>query len=224
MKELIRLTGIEKSYRDGENRRNRVLRGIDMQVDEGEFVAVRGASGSGKTTLLSILGTLLVPDSGSYLLYGQEMTRPGTDHSRVRNRQIGFVFQDHQLLPQYTVWENVLLPALAAHSRVSPDQEAVARRLLQLTGIAALSRQYPATLSGGEASRVAVCRALVMQPLLLLADEPTGQLDAENARLVARLLADLNQQIRTTIVMVTHSEETSAMAHRIVTLQEGVLQ
>lgn len=221
---LIKLTDIRKSYRDGDNRLNHVLRGVTMEIAKGEFTAIKGASGSGKTTLLSILGTLLPPDSGSYLLNGTEITTAGTDHSLVRNKQIGFVFQDHRLMPQYTALENILLPTLAWQSQTSQEETAYARQLLELTRIPEVANQYPHTLSGGEASRVAVCRALMMKPLLLLADEPTGQLDAENAKNIAMLLSEVNKNLGTTIVMVTHSDETSAAAHRVLTLNEGILQ
>lgn len=221
---LIKLSNIKKSFRDGENQLNNVLRGINMEIGKGEFVAIKGASGSGKTTLLSILGTLLQPDGGSYLLDEAEMTTEGVDHSLVRNKQLGFVFQDHRLMPQYTVLENILLPALAYASKTGKEETEYAHRLLELTHISGVAHQYPSTLSGGEASRVAVCRALIMKPKLLLADEPTGQLDAENAWNIASLLSEINQNLHTTIVMVTHSEETSSVAHRILTLKEGILR
>lgn len=221
---LIQLTAISKSFQDGENRQNCVLRHVDLKVEAGAFVAIRGQSGTGKTTLLSILGTLLPPDSGSYWLDGQDMTTAQVDHALVRNKQIGFVFQDHRLMPQCSALENVLLPTLAFATEASQSQLDYARQLMELTHIAHLAKQYPGTLSGGEASRVAVCRALIMKPLLLLADEPTGQLDAENARHIALLLADINKQLNTTIVMVTHSEETSAVAHHTYMLKGGTIQ
>jgi ABC-type lipoprotein export system ATPase subunit len=221
---LLQLKEIQKSFPDGENRLNRVLRGVSMELAKGEFAAVKGASGSGKTTLLSILGTLLAPDGGSYFLNGADMTAPATDYSHVRNRQIGFVFQDYRLLPQYTALENILLPTLAYNSNVSAEEAAYARRLMELTHIAHVAGQRPHTLSGGEASRVAVCRALVMKPLLVLADEPTGQLDRENAKNIAALLSDVNKSTGTTIVMVTHSDEIAAFAHRTFTLKDGILQ
>lgn len=220
---LIKLSNINKSFRDGQSRLNHVLRGINMEVERGEFVAIKGASGAGKTTLLSVLGTLLLPDAGNYLLDGLEMTAPGIDYAGIRNRRIGFVFQDSRLMPQYTVWENILLPTLAYASQTTPEEVAYARRLMELTYISGLSGQYPHTLSGGEASRVAVCRALIRKPLLVLADEPTGQLDQENARNIATLFAEINRELETTIVMVTHSDETSSVARRIVTLKGGVV-
>ena len=220
---ILRLSGISKFYQDGENKQNRVLRGVDLQVGKGEFVAVKGASGSGKTTLLSILGTLLMPDAGSYLFNGQEMNTPGVDHAVIRNRYIGFMFQDHRLLPQLTALENILLPVLAYRQKTSDQETADACRLMELTGVSDVAGQYPKTLSGGESARITLCRALLMQPLLLLADEPTGQLDAGNSNKIALLLSDINKTLHTTVVMVTHSEEMASVAHRVFTLNEGIL-
>ena len=221
---MLKLINIQKSFRDGENRLNHVLRGINMEVGKGEFVAIKGASGSGKTTLLSILGTLITPDGGNYYLDKTDMNASGTDYSHIRNKQIGFVFQDHRLLLQYTAMENILLPTLAYNSKTSAEETDYARHLMELTRISNTSNQYPYTLSGGEACRVAVCRALIMKPLLVLADEPTGQLDGENAKNIASLLSEINKSIQTTIIMVTHSDEISSFAHRILTLNEGKLQ
>ena len=153
---LIKLSNIKKSFRDGENQLNNVLRGINMEIGKGEFVAIKGASGSGKTTLLSILGTLLQPDGGSYLLDEAEMTTAGVDHSLVRNKQLGFVFQDHRLMPQYTVLENILLPALAYASRTGKEETEYAHRLLELTHISGVAHQYPSTLSGGASSEARI--------------------------------------------------------------------
>ena len=221
---LIELVAIQKSFHDGDNRLNHVLRDVNLRVEQGDFVAIKGASGSGKTTLLSILGTLLPPDSGRYFLNGQEITNGLVNLASVRNRQIGFVFQDHRLLAPYTVKENILLPLLADATQVEAAAEARAEELMRLTRIERLANAYPATLSGGEASRVAVCRALIRQPFLLLADEPTGQLDRENAQNIASLFKELNQTLGTTILMVTHSDETSAYAKRILNLIGGVIQ
>jgi ABC-type lipoprotein export system ATPase subunit len=220
---IIGLSGITKYFSDGNTLQNRVLRGIELSVEKGEFVAVRGASGSGKTTLLSILGTLLMPDSGSYLFNGQEMNTPGADHSAIRNRKIGFMFQDHRLLPQLTALENILLPVLAYRQKAVDEEMAYARQLMELTDVSGVAGQSPDTLSGGEAARVALCRALIMKPLLLLADEPTGQLDAGNSQKIALLLAEINQTLHTTVVMVTHSDEMASATRRIYTLKEGIL-
>jgi ABC-type lipoprotein export system ATPase subunit len=220
---MIQLTEITKKYPDGENSFNHVLKGVNLKVEKGGFVAVKGASASGKTTLLSILGTLLLPDSGSYLLNGIELLGKNSNYAEIRNRQIGFVFQDQRLMPQYSAIENILLPALAFQNKVEKSQIDYALKLMELTGIASVTEQYPDTLSGGESSRVALCRALIMKPLLLLADEPTGQLDTENAQNIAALLTKINKELGTTIVMVTHSDETAVVADRIFTLKNGVL-
>lgn len=220
---LIELRGINKAFQDGEARVNHVLRDLCLTAERGDFIAVQGQSGAGKTTLLRVLGTLLQPDSGTYLLDGQPLTDGTADLPRVRNRRIGFVFQDHRLLPQYDVMQNILLPTLAEADRSTAEQVERAHRLMELTNIARLERQMPETLSGGEACRVAVCRALINEPLLLLADEPTGQLDRDNAETIAALFRKVNLELGTTIVMVTHSEQTARAAHYTLTLADGIL-
>ena len=198
---------------------------MSFSVEEGEFVGIMGASGSGKTTLLNCISAIDTVTAGHIYLDGEDITAlPDSKLAQFRLNHLGFVFQDHRLMPQYTVLENILLPALAYASRTGKEETEYAHRLLELTHISGVAHQYPSTLSGGEASRVAVCRALIMKPKLLLADEPTGQLDAENAWNIASLLSEINQNLQTTIVMVTHSEETSSVAHRILTLKEGILR
>ncbi|MCL2026931.1 MAG: ABC transporter ATP-binding protein [Bacteroidales bacterium] len=221
---MLRLSGITKKFPDGKDSFNHVLRGVNMNVEKGDFIAIKGVSGSGKTTLLSILGTLLQSDSGSYMLNNQEINTPGVDYSKVRNEKLGFVFQDHRLMPQLTVLENILLPTLAFQNKTELAQIDYAKQLMELTGITSVANQYPDTLSGGETGRTALCRALIMKPLLVLADEPTGQLDAENARNIALLLKKINHELGTTIVMVTHSAETANVANQVITLKDGVLQ
>jgi len=220
---MIKLIEITKKYPDGNNSFSQVLRGVNLNIGKGGFIAVKGTSGSGKTTLLSILGTLLQPDSGVYFLDDIEMNKPEVDYAAVRNQKIGFVFQDHRLMPQLTALENILLPALAFQNKTENSQIAYAQHLMELTGITPIAQQYPETLSGGEANRVALCRALIMKPLLLLADEPTGQLDAENAKNAALLLKKVNIELGTTIVMVTHDTEIAATANSVLTLAEGIL-
>lgn len=219
---LIRLTDVEKSFRDGRDGVRRVLCGVNLTLNQGELISVRGVSGSGKTTLLSVLGTTLKADSGYYIFEGQDITRV-EDNSKLRSEKIGFLFQDHRLMPQYTAWENIMLPTLAVAPHTQPEQEQYARELMQMLGVEQLANQYPSTLSGGEASRVALCRALIRKPKLLLADEPTGQLDAENSAQVAALLKMINERLRTTIVVVTHSVELADAAHRRFVLQGGLL-
>jgi ABC-type lipoprotein export system ATPase subunit len=221
---MLQLQQITKTFEDGINRRNHVLRGVNLSVEAGEFIAVVGASGAGKSTLLKIIGTLLLPDEGSIFFDGEDLTAAKANLAEVRNRKIGFVFQDHCLLPQLTAWENVLLPALAAASKSASGQEARAQRLMQMLGVEHAASQLSDSLSGGEAQRVALCRALVMNPKLLLADEPTGQLDSRNAQQVAALFAEVAKTTGSAVIMVTHSKETAAAANRILTLSEGILQ
>ena len=221
---LIEMTGIRKHFRDGSERLNEVLRGIDLTVEQGDFLAIKGASGSGKTTLLSVLGLLIRPDGGEYRLDGNRLFEDEADDARTRNERIGFVFQDHRLLPQYTVLENILLPTLAYQATSKREQMEQALGLMRSTGIEALSDRYPAGLSGGESSRVALCRALIMNPALVLADEPTGQLDADNARAIAGLLAGMNREMGTTVIMVTHSDEMASYAKQVKILNKGCLE
>ena len=221
---LIEMTGIRKHFRDGSERLNEVLRGIDLTVERGDFLAIKGASGSGKTTLLSVLGLLIRPDGGEYRLDGNRLFENEVDDARMRNQRIGFVFQDHRLLPQYTVVENILLPTLAYQATSKREQVERARGLMRSTGIEALADRYPAGLSGGESSRVALCRALIMNPALVLADEPTGQLDADNARAIAGLLAGMNREMGTTVIMVTHSDEMASYAKQVKILNKGCLE
>ena len=221
---LIEMTGIRKHFRDGSERLNEVLRGIDLTVERGDFLAIKGASGSGKTTLLSVLGLLIRPDGGEYRLDGNRLFEDEADDARTRNERIGFVFQDHRLLPQYTVWENILLPTLAYQATSKREQMERALGLMRSTGIETLADRYPAGLSGGESSRVALCRALIMNPALVLADEPTGQLDAGNARAIAGLLAGMNREMGTTVIMVTHSDEMASYAKQVKILNKGCLE
>jgi len=221
MTPLIQLKQIYLSYPDGEGK-TEVLRGLSLDVQQGETVAITGPSGSGKSTLLSIIGTLLRPDSGEYLFDGTAVSNlDDTAQAQFRNRSIGFVFQDHRLLPQFTVRENILLPSLACQRQTTREQEERADELLQNTGIAPLSHKYPEQLSGGECQRVAICRALIMRPKLLLADEPTGLLDAANADRITDLLLSVNSSENCTLLMVTHAERVAKKAGKVYCLQNG---
>ncbi len=200
-----------------------VLRGVSLSLAAGENLAVIGPSGSGKSTLLHIIGTLDRPTSGSVRLDGEDpfvLDEPKL--ADFRSRRIGFVFQDHHLLPQCSVLENVLLPTIA-HRRTSADDETRARMLLDRVGLAARLDHRPAELSGGERQRVAVARALIRRPMLLLADEPTGNLDRTTAASVAILLLELQQQEHTMMITVTHSLELAAMFQKRMVLDNGRL-
>lgn len=219
---LIKLNNIHKSFCDGQNQMRHVLQGITMNIERGEMVSICGVSGSGKTTLLSILGTILKADEGEYIFDGNKI-EDINDLSRMRNQRIGFLFQDQRLMPQYTAWENIMLPLLATSAQTTAEEESYALQLMEMLGVESLKEQYPHTLSGGEASRVALCRALVRKPDLLLADEPTGQLDEGYSNQVAELLRMVNNELGTTVIVVTHSEQLAATANRRFTLKDGIL-
>jgi lipoprotein-releasing system ATP-binding protein len=200
-----------------------VLRGASLSLSAGENVAVLGPSGSGKSTLLSIAGTLDTPTSGTVMLDGQDpFALPEPQLARFRNRRIGFVFQDHHLLPQLSVLENVLVPALADGS---PDRATSqrARLLLERVGLGDRLTHRPAELSGGERQRVALARALVMNPALLLADEPTGNLDRTTSLAVGELMLELQKQQNTMLVVVTHSLDLARLLQRQLQLEDGRL-
>lgn len=218
---LIELSNISKSFNDGDNNLRQVLCDINLNIEQGEVISIRGVSGSGKTTLLSILGTILSPDKGVYRLQGEDITHQNDNIASIRNRKIGFLFQDHRLLPQLSAYENILLPILAAADTTTSEEEKYAEELMEMLNVSHLRNQLPATLSGGEACRVALCRALIRKPQLLLADEPTGQLDEDLSQQVANLLLDINRKLGTTIIIVTHSEELTRKAQRQFYLQEG---
>jgi lipoprotein-releasing system ATP-binding protein len=200
-----------------------VLRGVGLTLQRGEALAVMGPSGSGKSTLLHILGTLDRPTTGTVRLDGQDpFTLAERELADFRNRHIGFVFQDHHLLPQCTVLENVLIPTLV--SKGDPAEfNAFARKLLERVGLGARLGHRPAELSGGERQRVAVARSLVLKPVLLLADEPTGNLDRTRAREVGQLLLDLHREQRTVLVVVTHSKELADTFPRTLLMDDGTL-
>ncbi len=202
-----------------------VLKDVTLQVDSGESVAITGPSGSGKSTLLNIIGALDRPTAGRVLLNGKDLSQLSDDElAAVRNRQIGFVFQLHHLLPQYTVLENVLVPTLADASRsTGDDAESRAHRLLERVGLKHRLSYRPGQLSGGERQRVAVVRALINNPRLLLADEPTGSLDRASADNLAQLLVELNREEGVTLIVVTHSLDLAARMARVLELKDGVL-
>ncbi|MCC6856911.1 MAG: ABC transporter ATP-binding protein [Bryobacterales bacterium] len=198
-----------------------ILRGVDLAIPQGQFVAIMGPSGSGKTTLLGLLAGLDNPSSGSVILDGTNITGLAEDSlARIRGRKIGFVFQSYQLIPTLTAEENVLLPMELAGDGADPGR---ARDLLRQVGLLERRRHYPVQLSGGEQQRVALARAFAMRPPVIMADEPTGNLDTTNGLLVLDLLIELNRREATTLVLVTHDPEISSRAGRRILLRDGLI-
>lgn len=213
---MIQATNIVKSFGDLE-----VLRGVDLTVDAGEIVSIVGASGAGKTTLLQIIGTLDLPDEGTISIDGMStsgMSR--SDLSAFRNKHLGFVFQFHRLLPEFNALENVMMPAWIAGTSDAKGRLR-ATELLQELGMGHRMEQNPSELSGGEQQRVAVARALMNGPRVLLADEPSGNLDSENAALLHDLFFDLRERLGQTIVIVTHNEQLAQRADRVLRMEDG---
>lgn len=216
---MIALKNIRKTYQQGGND-IRALDGVDLSIARGEFVAIMGPSGSGKSTLLNVLGALDKPDSGTYHLEQDEIGSMDDDASSdLRNRRIGFVFQSFHLLPRLSVLENVLLPQRYAE-QADPEAEARARSLLERMGLGQRISHLPGELSGGQLQRAAIARALLNQPALLLADEPTGNLDSKSASDVLELLAELHANGQT-MVLVTHDPNIAAKAQRTIHLKDG---
>jgi len=219
---MLRLLNISKSY----IQRGIVLDNLNLEVKEGDSIAVTGPSGSGKTTLMNIIGSLDHPDSGDVIFRGKSITTLNSDESAdYRNRNIGFVFQDHLLLPHLTVNENIILPLLA--SPISDEEYKVkeenAVKLMERIGIGGLKDKYPFQISGGEAQRVTLVRALINNPSLLIADEPTGSLDATNAGILGKLLKELNDEMGITLFIVTHSPDLASGMKIHLKLKDGKL-
>lgn len=236
---MLRLSGISKRYGAPGGGSLAVLDDVSFELSSGESLAIVGPSGSGKSTLLQIIGSLDHPTDGRVELAGKDLSQlDELQLAAVRNQQIGFIFQSHFLLPQCTVWENVLVPTLA-HSRRREEAETTttpgtnrivtsaatrAERLLKRVGLAGRLHHFPGQLSGGERQRVAVVRALINQPQLLLADEPTGALDHASAENLGQLLVELNREEGVTLIVVTHSRELAQRMGRMLELKDGKLQ
>ena len=218
MANLVELAGVTKSFGS-----TSVLKGINLQVSRGESVAVTGPSGCGKSTLLNIIGTLDLPTSGRVVVDGKDAaTLTERERAAVRSGVVGFVFQLHHLLPQCTVLENVLVPALIAKG--AGEAEERARRFLDRVGLSECLSKRPGQLSGGEGQRVAVVRALINKPKLLLADEPTGSLDREGAESLVELLRDLNREEGTALILVSHAPPLAERMGRVLRLRDGKLE
>ena len=213
---MLQARGIHKSYRDLE-----ILKGVDFSVEKGEIVTIVGASGAGKSTLLHIVGTLDRADKGEVLISGTNVSKLSSSGlSAFRNTHIGFIFQFHHLLPEFTALENICIPAFIA-KKSKKEAEARANHLLDMLGLQHRAMHKPNELSGGEQQRVAVARALVNNPSVILADEPSGNLDSQNAQSLHSLFRELRDQFSQTFIIVTHNEELAEMSDRKVTMKDG---
>lgn len=219
MEKLIEATGVTKAYGA-----LTVLKGVDLTVNKGEVVSIVGASGAGKTTLLQIVGTLDKPDKGKLLINNTDVFALGDKKlSAFRNKNIGFVFQFHHLLPEFTALENVCMPAFIAKTGKKEAEER-AKELLDMLGLSQRINHKPSELSGGEQQRVAVARALVNNPAVVLADEPSGNLDSANAKDLHQLFFTLREKLNQTFIIVTHNDELAGMADRKIVMRDGLIQ
>jgi putative ABC transport system ATP-binding protein len=219
---LIKITDIKRNFVLG-NEIVYVLKGINLEINKGEYVALMGPSGSGKSTLMNLLGCLDTPTSGTYILNGKDVSKMKDDElAEIRNKEIGFVFQTFNLLPRTTALDNVALPMIyAGHSKT--ERVARATEVLHQVNLADRMDHQPNQLSGGQRQRVAVARALVNKPSIILADEPTGNLDSKTSVEIMKLFGDIHAQ-GNTVILVTHEEDIAAYAHRVIRLRDGVIE
>ena len=223
-KEILRLENVEKNYNE-KTENLHIIRNLNLSVEEGEFISILGRSGSGKSTLLNIIGLLDKADGGKIYINGKEVeSLSDEEKDEIKNKMLGFVFQFHYLLPEFNALENVMLPALIEGSRKKEEIEGEAQRLLGLVGLKDRVLHKPSQLSGGEKQRVAIARALINNPKILLADEPTGNLDEETSEVIFNILKDINEKNGQTIIVVTHSKDLAQLSHRQLYLKKGVLE
>ena len=220
----MRGTDLRKTYAPGTPLEVQVLKGIEIEVRSGEFVAIVGQSGSGKSTLLNLLGALDTPSGGNLSIEGQEIFGLGSDElADIRARRIGFVFQFHYLLDEFTCLENALMPILVQRGRASAQEEKRVRELMERVGLSDQLHKLPSKISGGQQQRVAIVRALAHQPSLVLADEPTGNLDSRSGQQVFDLMREITRAQRVAFVMVTHDDRLAKAADRILRIEDGLM-
>ncbi|MBI3660183.1 ABC transporter ATP-binding protein [Candidatus Acetothermia bacterium] len=220
---MIKLEEIVRSYQMGKMQ-VQALRGLDLEIQDGEFVAIMGPSGSGKSTLMHLIGGLDIPDQGKVLLGDQDISKQnGNQLAEIRGKQIGFVFQTFNLIPTLSALKNVELPMIF-QKVPRKDRHQKASQLLESVGLAERLNHKPSELSGGERQRVSIARALVNDPQILLADEPTGNLDAESGEQVMRILKQLNEAKKMTVIVVTHNPEVASFAHRVIHMKYGQVE
>ena len=218
----LEIKNINKTY--GTKIKNQVLFDINLSVEEGEFISIIGQSGSGKSTLLNIIGTLDAPTSGDVIINGININNMSQNHlASVRNQQLGFIFQFHYLLPEFTVMENVLMPYMLSSKKITKEVRMRAEELLSIVGLSKVKNNMATDLSGGQQQRTAVARALINNPKIILADEPTGNLDSNTTEEVYELLRDINKKFNTTFLIITHDNRIAAKTDRIIEVKDGTI-
>ena len=221
MSEILKLVGVFKSY-DG---KNNVLKNIDLNIEKGEFIGIIGQSGSGKSTLLNIIGALDIPSKGDIYFNGENISHYNSEkRAQFRNKNIGFIFQFHFLLPQFNVVENILIPNWIDSGNDSHDKKEDALDILRDMKLEDIADRDSQNISGGQQQRVAIARALINKPAIVLADEPTGNLDSKTSSQIYNLLRDINKKHKTTFLIVTHNPEIAALCDRVVEISDGVIK
>ncbi|MGL5723815.1 ABC transporter ATP-binding protein [Cetobacterium sp.] len=221
MSEILKLVGVFKSY-DG---KNNVLKNIDLNIEKGEFIGIIGQSGSGKSTLLNIIGALDIPSKGDIYFNGENISYYNSEkRAQFRNKNIGFIFQFHFLLPQFNVIENILVPNWIDSGNDSHDKKEDALDILRDMKLEDIADRDSQNISGGQQQRVAIARALINKPAIVLADEPTGNLDSKTSSQIYNLLRDINKKYKTTFLIVTHNPEIAALCDRVVEISDGVIK